>query len=72
MKLVGLSLVSSGFALLVSGLFFRLLTTSRSQRDLERTDENLDTIHHYLTEIRQQRNEYDKRLLHDLFGESEY
>jgi hypothetical protein len=63
MEMVGLSLVAGGLALVVSGLTF-LLTKRRDNSPVQaKTDESLETINHYLREIRQQRNEHSERLL---------
>lgn len=70
MESIGLSLVVGGFALVISGLIFLLPARRQQSGGQERTDENLEAIHHYLQEIRQQRNDYDERLMHGVLGGS--
>jgi|GraSoiStandDraft_24_1057298.scaffolds.fasta_scaffold318255_2 hypothetical protein len=63
MDSIGLSLVVGGAALVVSGLTFLLPKVSRRSLERATTDESLETINHYLNEIRRQRNDYAERLL---------
>jgi hypothetical protein len=55
---IGLSCVVGGAALIVSGLAFLLPRGSRRSLDHAATAESLETINHYLTEIRQQRRDH--------------
>jgi len=64
MNPAGLSLLVGGLALVVSGLIFLLPTGSRRPAGKSKTDENLETINHYLREIRQQRNDYAEQFSH--------
>ena len=66
MDSIGLSCVVGGAALIVSGLAFLLPTRSRRSREQATTAESLETINHYLTEIRRQRrDDHAARLLSD-------
>lgn len=62
---IGLSLVVGGIALVTTGLVFRLPKARERSFEQAKTDESLETISHYLQEIRQQRNDYAERLLDD-------
>jgi hypothetical protein len=64
MNPAGLSLLVGGLALVVSGLIFLLPSGIRRPSDKAKTAANLKTIHHYLREISQQRNDYTKRFSH--------
>lgn len=55
---IGLSFVVGGVALIVSGLIFLLPKESRSSRERAATTESLETINHYLMEIRRQRRNH--------------
>lgn len=66
MDLIGLSFVVGGAALIASGLIFLLPKGSRRSRDCAATTESLETISHYLMEIRRQRRDHHSaRLLGD-------
>jgi hypothetical protein len=58
MDSIGLSCVVGGAALIVSGLAFLLPKRSRRSRAHATTAESLETINHYLTEIRRQRRDH--------------
>lgn len=66
MDSIGLSCVVGGVALIVSALTFLLPNGSRKSREQAATSESLETINHYLTEIRRQRRDHHAaRLLSD-------
>jgi len=65
MDSIGLSCVVGGAALIVSGLTFLLPNGSRRSREQTATAESLETINHYLKEIRRQRSDHAARLLSD-------
>ena len=63
---IGLSFVVGGVALIVSGLIFLLPKGSRRSLQHAATAESLQTINHYLMEMRRQRRDHDAvRLLGD-------
>lgn len=66
MDSIGLSFVIAGAALIVSGLAFLMPIRGRRSREQAATTESLETINHYLTEIRRQRRDHHAvRLLGD-------
>jgi hypothetical protein len=63
MEIVGLSLVAGGLALVTGSTAFLLSKARGGSSVRAETDDSLETINHYLREIRQQRNEHSERLL---------
>jgi len=55
---IGLSCVVGGAALIASGLTFLLPRGSRRSREHAATAESLETINHYLNEMRRQRRDH--------------
>jgi uncharacterized membrane-anchored protein YhcB (DUF1043 family) len=64
MTSIGWSLLFGGMALVVGALILQFPMRRRRSREQvrRRTDESLETINHYLREMRQQRNDHAERL----------
>lgn len=65
MDAIGLSCVVGGVALIASGLTFLLPRGSRRSREHATTAESLETISHYLNELRRQRSDHYATRLRD-------